>query len=536
MQTTLQTILSQSPNKSGWANLVLGPGELHQGKMPVAGAVPIVTLIHSSDWHICDAESPARQEYLDRWFDPDSEFRSDIGFIGTYRPQEAFTLQVAAAWIEALNEITAGPVMGRSIDAVVITGDVTDNAQQNEIDWYLTLLDGGYVDPSSGREVSHWVGSTESVTWDARYWHPEGSGKAGEVDLPTGTYGFPTIPGLLKAARNRFVAKGLKHNWFSIHGNHDALLQGTVPPDEALTALAVGSHRVIGLPANVSPLIISEAIPGTGSAKYIHDHTYPVEEVPSDDSRKFLKPSDFAKLHLSSTSLPSGHGFTAKNLSDNSAYFSARIGEAVLISIDTVNLNGGWQGSIDRKQFDWLKSQLEANKDEYVILASHHPVHCLINGFKSSDENERVLAQEFLDLVFEYPNVIAMLTGHEHKHAIYTHSRGDRSFIEINSPSLIDWPQQGRILEIAREADGTIVFISTVIDHLGEISPDFQRLSISDIAGISRLLAVNDYQRREQATSVHKLRGHTYERNFSIRIPDPFLRDENSIRHMGFEE
>jgi metallophosphoesterase (TIGR03767 family) len=528
MSTTERVISAGSPNQSGWVTLISGPGEQHEGQKPDSSAKSLVTFIHTSDWHICDAESPARQEYLDRWFDPDSKFRADIGFIGTYRPQEAFTLQVAATWIETLNEIYVGPVLGRPIDAVVITGDVSDNAQHNEIDWYLTLLDGGHLDPSGGREVSHWVGSTESVTWDARYWHPEGSGEDGEVDLPTSTYGFPTIPGLLRAARNEIISKGLRHNWFSIHGNHDALLQGTVSPDETLEALAVGDQRVIGMPTGVSPLTVSEAIPGVGKARYIHDHTYPIEEVPSDDSRKFLKPGDFAKLHLSSTSLPSGHGFTEQNTSDNSAYFSKRIGDVLLISIDTVNLNGGWQGSIDRKQFDWLKSQLEVNKDEYVILASHHPVHCLINGFKSNEEPERVLAQEFLDLVFEYPNVMAMLTGHEHKHAVYTHAREDRLFIEINSPSLIDWPQQGRIVEIAREESGSIVIVSTVIDHDGEIYPDYQRLSQDDIAGISRLLAVNDYQRREPATSVHRLSGQKTERNFFLRIPDPFSRAQTT--------
>lgn len=521
MSTTERVIAADSPNQSGWVNLIASPGESHVGKKPDSNAKGIVTLVHTSDWHICDAESPARQEYLDRWFDPDSKFRAEIGFIGTYRPQEAFTLQVAAAWIEALNEISSGPVLGNQIDAVVITGDVSDNAQQNELDWYLTLLDGGHVDPSSGREVSHWVGSNDSVIWDSRYWHPEG-GKGEEVDLPTSVYGFPTIPGLLRAARSSFLAKGLKHNWFSIHGNHDALLQGTVPPDDSLIELAVGDRRIVGLPTEVSPLRISEAIPGVGDAKYIHDHTFPTEEVPSDNSRKFLKPGEFAKVHLESKSEPKGHGFSEQNLSDNSAYFSARVGGAVLISLDTVNLNGGWQGSLDRKQFGWLTEQLEEHKNEYVILASHHPIHCLINGFKSSSEDSRVLADELLDLIFEYPNVIAMLTGHEHKHAIYTHIRDNKLFVEINSPSLIDWPQQGRIVEIAREDSGEIVIVSTVIDHNGEISPDYQRLSLTDIAGISRMLSVNDYQRREPLTSVHKLRGLAADRNFSLRISDPF--------------
>ena len=522
MNTADQVISPGEPNHLGWVQLLATAGETHLGEIPDSRAESIATLIHTSDWHICDAESPARQEYLDRYFDPDSEYRAEIGFIGTYRAQEAFTLHVGKAWIDALNEISSGPVLGNPVDAVVITGDVSDNAQKNELDWYLTLLDGGEIDPSGGRAESEWVGASGTHTWDERYWHPSGSNSADEQDIPSQKYGYPKIPGLIESAREKFQTNGLVHDWFSIHGNHDALLQGTVVAEESLRNLAIGNSRILELPETTSPLIISEAIAAVGNARYIHDDSFPTERVTADASREILHAGDFAKLHLASISNPKGHGFSEANAASNTAYFTAEIGSLTLISLDTVNQNGGWQGSLDRKQFDWLKEQLEKSSDQYVMIASHHPLHCLINDNKANGEQERVLADELLELILSFDHVIAWLTGHEHKNAIHKHVHNGKTLIEINTPSLIDWPQQGRVLEIAREPDGMIAIISTVIDHKGEISPDYNRLSLSDIAGISRELAVNNYQRRDPQTSIHKLRGLREDRNFVLRVSDPF--------------
>ena len=38
---------------------------------------------HLSDLHLCDSESTARLEYLDRYSDPDSPYRETLGDIGT---------------------------------------------------------------------------------------------------------------------------------------------------------------------------------------------------------------------------------------------------------------------------------------------------------------------------------------------------------------------------------------------------------------------------------------------------------------------
>jgi len=129
--TTEATIGPDAPNELGFRTLKVTTGEEYVGDRPGPNAKTLATILHSSDWHICDAESPARQEYLDRYFDPNSSYRAILGYVGTYRPWEILTTQVAAAFIQTLNRIEVGPISKRPVDALVITGDVTDNGQLN---------------------------------------------------------------------------------------------------------------------------------------------------------------------------------------------------------------------------------------------------------------------------------------------------------------------------------------------------------------------------------------------------------------------
>ena len=210
---------------------------------------------HLSDLHVCDAESPARLEYLDRFGDPDSEYAEELGIVGTYRPQEAFTVQVATTMIRTVNDWTTGPMTGAPIDTVLLTGDLTDNAQRNELAWYRGIVEGGVISPRSGSDTrSSWVGATDERTWDDRYWHPDGAPEGVAPDRPTALFGYPTIPGLVDAARRDVESPGLAMPWVSVHGNHDGLLQGTVAPDDELRALAVGDERIAGLPSGMTPL------------------------------------------------------------------------------------------------------------------------------------------------------------------------------------------------------------------------------------------------------------------------------------------
>lgn len=477
--TTQTTIGRNVANELGWRELMAQPGEPYLGRLPQRGTT-LTALWHISDIHLCDAESPGRQEYLDRYSDPDSPHRDLLGDIGTYRPQEAFTAHVALSAFGTVNAVRAGPVTDRPIDAVLVTGDIIDNAQVNELDWYISLLRGGRLEPWSGSaNRSCWVGASDARWWDDRYWHPDGPALGHGLDRPSRVYGFPQIPGLIEAGREALNAPGVDMAVVSVHGNHDGLLQGTVCPDERLRALLLGDQRIVGLAAQDDPAVILESIAGIGPARYLAPGSH-IPIIP-DGSRAALDPGDFAQaLQLPGTN-----------------YWGADVGEMRLIVLDTVNPHGGWQGSIDQEQFAWLKAELESLSNQYAIIASHHPSAAMINDYAPEGADLRILGDEVVALLNTQPRVVAWLAGHVHHHSSTWHQGSRGGFWEITTASLIDWPQQARTIEFVREKEH-VAIVSTVVDHGAPI--DWRHGDLREyptIAAISRALAANDYRLRQ---------------------------------------
>lgn len=507
---TTTTTCARGPHReAGWQDLVEGPGEEYQARLP--SGQPLACLWHVSDVHLCDAESPARLEYLDRYSDPDSSYRAALGDIGTYRPQEILTVQVAVTMVETVNGIERGPISGRSVDAVVLTGDLTDNAQVNELEWFRAVAFGGSIAPRSGsRESSSWVGVRGDVAWDDRYWHPDGAPAGVPEDRPTRLFGYPSIPGLIEAARDDVTSPGLRHRCISVYGNHDGLLQGTVPADESLRALAVGGERIVGIPAGDTPMITADAIAQSGPARYPHSPTSPRQAIPDDAERAIVRPDDFARILIGGSS----------------NYYATDVGEIRLLSLDTVNPYGGWQGSLDAAQFEWLANELAEAADRYVVIASHHPSPTLTNEYAPSGAAPRVLGPAVVGLLLQHRNVIAWMAGHIHHHAAMRHGGDGPGFWEFTTASLIDWPQQARIVEILKVRDGgqpEIAIISTVADHGADAV--WSRAGIetpSGMASISRALSANDYRLREDAPRGLRLESSPAARNTVWRVPDPF--------------
>jgi hypothetical protein len=86
-----------------------------------------------------------------------------------------------------------------------------------------------------------------------------------------------------------------------------------------------------------------------------------------------------------------------------------------------------------------------------------------------------------------------------HLNAVLHHGPDDGGFWEIATSSLIDWPQQGRILEFI-QVGTDVAIVSTLVDHDSPLAWDGSSFDTSGLAGISRLLAANDYHDREGMT------------------------------------
>ena len=496
-------------NEKGWRPVV----ETRNEVLAPASGIPLACLIHISDIHICDAQSPARVESLDRFADPHHPFSRIVPIVGTYRAQEILTAQTFEALIRKINTIEVGVITKRPIDVVVITGDVTDNAQQNELRWYLDILHGNIVVPDSG-DLTRWEGaaSLDPARYDPSYWNPEGTPSGCIDDYPRALYGFPEVRGLIEASRAPFAAEGLRHSWFSTHGNHDALLQGTVPPDTTLSAFSVGANRIRGLKENINALSLLATFSELGPATYPDPSMLVTEHITPDIARQLNMSQDWVRLH---TQCGHDHGYVP---GQREKYWFRDIGVIRLISLDTVNENGGWQGSLGREQFEWLRSQLSQPEPRYFVILSHHPASTLFNIFDPGNLG-RVGESEVVNLLLSEPRVILWLAGHRHQHRIeYFSGEGAVGFWQIETASNIDWPQQGRMVEIL-EDDHEILITTHVFDHLGTVAPDLEKkhFDLNSLAGLSRLLAANDWQRREGDYFIENNEGNRSDRNVILR-------------------
>ncbi|WP_296604572.1 TIGR03767 family metallophosphoesterase [Nocardioides sp.] len=456
---------------------------------------PLVAFAQVSDVHIVDTESPMRLEYAD-------PFSSSA-----YRPQEFLTLHVAEAMVQGINAVKTGPATGRPIAFTLQTGDNADNAQYNEVRWNIDVLDGGQIQPDSGdhEKTESVADSSDPAFYFAKYWHPEGTPEGKVDDDARAKYGYPTIPGLLAKARAPFEATGLDIPWFSVMGNHDKLYQGNAHPAPDSQARATGTVKEID--------------------------TDKRRTVTADPNRRELTTAEIVQEHFTTTGLPVGHGYTEQNLTDGTAYYTFDRGIVRFVVMDTVNANGGDDGSLSPSQFAWVKEVLATSKRKLLVFSSHHPSWTMVNHVTGPfDPGKRILGGALVRELLKHDNVIAWVNGHTHTNNIKSHVRTEgkgkdkrilNGFWEINTASHIDWPQQGRIVEIANNKDGTLSIFSTMLDHAAPTTWEESQLdSPLQLAALSRELAANDWQERD-----HDRRGARTARNVELILRAPrFLR------------
>lgn len=573
--TTLRsTVLIGPAGAGGYALLVAGGPELHTIRGDLGGApnnptFAIAAFAQMTDLHVVDDQSPLRVEFLDQYANPGPPHYASYPFNKAYRPHESLSTQVVDAMCRAIQRVGHGPQTNLPLAFTVVTGDAVDNAQYNEVRWYIDLLDGGRtITPNSGSPVLDHSVTSDAMGLDINYWHP--ANKSFELSNDRGhgldlyfQAGFPEVLQMPYAARRAFTSHGIGMPWYAVFGNHDALVQGNVPVDNAfldffsinVRDFAVGSFKpsgLLGLPDRY-----------TGSASDIFDlvevglfHDMPgLSDIPADNNRRLLVKHDFIAEHFTTTGTPVGHGLPAPNGFLDAFYVINPGPSADLVRhivLDTPNVAGGAGGIVSDRQFSWLQQQLLADSSRYlgtdgsvrtqpgvadrlIIIYSHHTLDTMHNYWSTSsvhdhrDPNPPQPAgahngDELKALLLRFPNVIMHVNGHNHKNRVSAWARPPGSaipggFWEVSTAAHIDWPEQSRLFDITA-GRGTISIFTTMVDIEAPLSYGNDTSNPRVLAALSRELAANDIQERGDGTT--KRRGTGADRNTQLLLPAPF--------------
>jgi len=437
------------------------------GYKGAGNAARLLSFFSISDIHITDKESPAEVPYLG-W----SAGFTNAGLgnlnICAYSPVMFDTthhLDAAVRTINALHQLTP-------FDFGISLGDDANASQYNELRWFIDVMDGQYITPSSGTNLG-----------------------ADTID-----YQMP------------YQAAGLNRSipWYDAIGNHDQMWMGIGCPTAPKIQQALVGSNILNISTN-GPLLTPGGSAGTGMYVGTVDGTTPYgtvinwgltnlystpPTVAADTNRHTLtldisSPTNYINEFFNTVSSPRGHGFNQAITGSLAACYTfeplTNMPIKMIVLDDTCKSNkqdqeatfygGGW---VDAVRYTWLTNELQKGQDadQLMIIATHIPIAPQAGLF---DTNSDILNPQFysdpanqtetnlIATLHNYPNLLMVMAGHRHVNVVTPFPSPDPShpeygFWEVETPSLRDFPRQFRTWDIRRNSDNSISILTTDVD------------------------------------------------------------------------
>lgn len=456
----------------GYSAWRTGPGEdagrqfdlMADGYTAAPNKAQLLSFFTMSDIHITDKESPAQSIYYG-WTAP----YGSGGLSSAYSPVILSTTQVLDGAVRAVNALHRQT----PFDCGIFLGDAINNTQYNELRWYIDVLDGRKITPSSGAHLG-----ARRIGYQMSY----------------------QAAGLDRSIR-----------WYQVIGNHDQFWSGVSYVNDKLATSLVGS-AIINMGTNsLDPNVVSE----NGAYMGVVDGTKPYGNVigagltnsfsraptvvpdrkrfsvaPQESTNESSTARNWMREFFNTRSFPRGHGFSESNLECDSSLASCYSFEPksviplkVIVFDDTAKSNVAdagpsyyANGSVDQIRYDWLREELQMGQDEgkLMIIAAHVPINPQKNIFEDqsapqfSNQSEYTDA-ELITMLHEFPNLILLLAGHRHVNTVTPQPSPDDAhpeygFWEVETPSLRDFPQEFRTFDIRLNTDNTISIVTTDVD------------------------------------------------------------------------
>ncbi|MFZ2445490.1 MAG: TIGR03768 family metallophosphoesterase [Syntrophobacteraceae bacterium] len=461
-----------------WQN---GPGQPYiRPEMKVGGgaqlsirdpsAATLLSFFTISDIHIADKESPAQANYLGYYY-PEVKTpptgtppNVPLGNSSAYSAIILYTTQVLDAAIQTINALHKKT----PFDFGISLGDAANNTQYNELRWYIDVIDGKMIHPSSGAHKG-----------------------ARTIDY-----------------QKPYQAAGLDKSilWYQVIGNHDQFWMGSAKVNAYIQETYVGPNILsLGEITTASPDFESLFGGGyyymgaiDGSTKYgTLIGAGQIEEPPpvaADPNRRSLSVGEWMGEFFNTTTKPVGHGFTQEMIDQEFACYSfypkSDIPIKVIVLDDTDKVGCGAAAALDHQRYHWLIQELDAGEaaGELMVICAHVPIRPYANYPPPANNpyyplwslwdpyaDPKITEDDVLAKLHTYKNLVLWCAGHVHRNAITPQPSPDgnpeHDFWEVETASLRDFPRNLRRIEIVRNSDNNISIFALDVDVAANPDP-----------------------------------------------------------------